>query len=415
LTESLRDSAKNLIRYGEMSMTAITGRYVALIPARGGSRGIPLKNIAPIGGKPLVYWVTSACSASRHLSEVFISTESEEIRRCVAGMDLPRVRIIGRSSQTASDDASTESAFLEFAEAHSFDHAVLVQATSPLLTSREIDAAIEKYASSGADSLLSVVRTKRFIWTEAGDRAQPANYNPVKRPRRQDWRGQLVENGALYLTSRERLLTSGCRMSGDIAVYEMAPETIVELDESWEWDVIDSLLRLRGRSEQQFAARAAKLKLFCVDVDGTLTDGGMYYNQDGELLKRFDTRDAMGMDRLRKNGLILALLTAEDSRIARSRAAKLKIDEIHVGVNDKERCMDKILNRLGLGWDELGYVGDDLNDLGIIRRAGFSACPSDAAPEVAQAALYVCNKAGGAGAVREVCDMLLAIRNITAP
>jgi N-acylneuraminate cytidylyltransferase len=194
----------------------------------------------------------------------------------------------------------------------------------------------------------------------------------------------------------------------------MAPESVVELDEPWEWDVVDSLLRVRGRATQEFMARASKLKLFCVDVDGTLTDGGMYYSQDGELLKRFDTRDGMGMHLLRENGIILAILTAEDSRIAQSRAAKLQIDEVHVGVKDKEQCMETILNRLGVGWDELGYVGDDLNDLGIIRRAGFSACPNDAAPEVMLVATYVCAKAGGRGVVREVCDILIAARNVAA-
>ena len=391
-------------------MTRIPGKFVALIPARGGSRGIPLKNIASIGGKPLVYWVAAACSESRHLSETFISTESEEISRCVAGMNLRRLNIIGRSQPTATDDASTESALLEFAKAHLFDHVVLVQATSPLLTSREIDEAIAAYVSRGADSLLSVVRTKSFMWTEADGVVRPANYDPTKRPRRQDWRGQLVENGALYITSRDHLLSSGCRLSGTIAAYEMSPESVVELDEPWEWDVVDSLLRVRGRTTQEFMARASKLKLFCVDVDGTLTDGGMYYSQDGELLKRFDTRDGMGMHLLRENGIILAILTAEDSRIAQSRAAKLQIDEVHVGVKDKEQCMETILNRLGVGWDELGYVGDDLNDLGIMRRAGFSACPNDAAPEVVQDALYVCRKAGGSGAVREVCDLLLVAR-----
>jgi len=161
--------------------------------------------------------------------------------------------------------------------------------------------------------------------------------------------------------------------------------------------VRDELARLFARSP---------LKLFATDVDGTLTDGGMYYTEAGEVMKRFDTRDAAGMNRLRRRGFTLAMVTTENSPIVLARARKLGIEHVYVGVEDKEQLMDELLARLALTWDQLCYVGDDLNDLPVIQKAGFSACPCDAMPEVTRHVSCICLRRGGHGAVREVCDLI---------
>lgn len=385
---------------------------VAFIPARGGSRGIPLKNIATIGGKPLIYWVARACSESRSVDEVYVATENEKIRRCVEAMALDKVRVVERGSETATDEASSESALMEFAQSREFDHVVLIQATSPLLTSGDIDGAVDVFRQGGFDSLLTVVRTKRFLWKEENENVVPANYDPARRPRRQDWKGQMVENGALYITSRRHLIESGLRLSGRIGAFEMSAESYFELDEPDDWQYVDHVLRSRNRMTVKLSQAAKRIKLFCVDVDGTMTDGGMYFGHDGEVMKRFNTRDALGMRLLREHGIDLAIITAEDSAIVQSRARKLKIDDVHLGVEDKEALVEMLLKRRNLSWEELGYIGDDVNDLGVMRRAGLAACPHDAVPEVAVAARYVCNEFGGRGAVREVCDLILEARSI---
>jgi N-acylneuraminate cytidylyltransferase len=159
---------------------------------------------------------------------------------------------------------------------------------------------------------------------------------------------------------------------------------------------------------EALARAAAATRVFCVDVDGTLTDGGMYYTDAGEAMKRFNTRDAMGMGRLRERGIQLAIVTSEDSPIVLARARKLNIPHVFVGVKDKVGVLEGLLKDLGFTWEQLAYVGDDLNDLPVIRKAGFSACPADAAPEVARSATYVCKARGGHGAVREVCNLILA-------
>jgi N-acylneuraminate cytidylyltransferase len=391
-----------------MARTAEGPRIVALIPARGGSRSIPLKNVALLGGRPLVYWAAAACSGSRRLAATFVSTDSPAIRDCVEGFRMERVHVIGRSPATATDEASTESALLEFAGGHDCDHVVLVQATSPLLESADLDRAIEMYLSSGADSLVSVVRSRRFLWEERGGGVAPLNYDPRRRPRRQEWGGLLVENGAFTITSRERLLESGCRVSGRIVGYEMRPATLFELDEPEDWPILEALLGSRARGPD--LALLASIRALCVDVDGTLTDGGMYYSEQGESMKRFQTRDAMGMSLLRRDGVVLALVTSEDSPIVLRRAQKLEIEHVFLGVQDKESCLDRFLAEQRLRWEELAFVGDDLNDLGAFRRAGFAACPADAVPEVLRGAHHVCRNRGGRGAVREVCDLIREAR-----
>ena len=148
----------------------------------------------------------------------------------------------GRDAATATDTASTESAMLAFAEAQDdFEHIVLVQATSPLLTADDLAGGIEKYETGGYDSLLSVVRQKRFLWQEQDGTAAPVNYDPQHRLRRQEMEGFLVENGAFYITTRARLLETRCRISGRIGTCEMPEPTYFEIDEPSDWGIMEGL------------------------------------------------------------------------------------------------------------------------------------------------------------------------------
>lgn len=219
---------------------------VAFIPVRGGSKSIPLKNIRELCGKPLVYWVLKAASGCPQIDCIYVSTDSEQIKNVVEAFQLPRVVVIGRSPKTATDTASTESAMLEFADRYRFDHIVLVQATSPLLTSEDLTRGFERYSSKETDSVLSAVIQKRFHWKmEENGFFAPDNYDVYRRPRRQEFEGYWVENGAFYITSRESLLKSKNRISGNIRVCEMSEESLWEIDEPVDWFVIEQLLQRR--------------------------------------------------------------------------------------------------------------------------------------------------------------------------
>lgn len=222
---------------------------VAFIPVRGGSKSIPLKNIKPINGKPLVYWTVKAASQCKYIDKVYVATDSDEIKKTVESFKaedaiFTKVEVIGRSAESASDTASTESAMLEFAEKYDFENIVLVQATSPLLKADDLDKGFEAFNTEGTDSVLSTVRQKRFNWqiNEEGY-AYPTNYDVFKRPRRQEFDGYLVENGAFYISSKEDLLRTKNRISGNIKAVEMPEETFFEIDEPSDWIIIEGLMK----------------------------------------------------------------------------------------------------------------------------------------------------------------------------
>jgi 3-deoxy-D-manno-octulosonate 8-phosphate phosphatase (KDO 8-P phosphatase) len=158
-------------------------------------------------------------------------------------------------------------------------------------------------------------------------------------------------------------------------------------------------------------ARLKKIKLLATDVDGVLTDSGMYYAENGDEMKKFNTRDGMGMVMLRDFGIKVGIITREDTRIVERRAMKLKITDLFQGTRDKVAAMETLMKRHGLQWEEVAFIGDDVNDLALLKRVGFAAAPADAAPQNKKIAHYITEKKGGEGCVREICDMLLEVHN----
>lgn len=379
---------------------------VAFIPVRGGSKSIPLKNIKPMNGKPLVYWTINAACKCRYIDKVYVSTDSTEIEQVVSNFSLEKVEVIGRSAETASDTASTESAMLEFAERVEFDHIVLIQATSPLLTSEDLTGGFDLYFQEDTDSVLSVVPQKRFNWKKGGKGFfEPLNYNYYSRPRRQDFDGYYTENGAFYITSKERLVHYKNRISGNIRAYEMSEDTFFEIDEPDDWMIIEQLLK--KRKEKSNAKEKRKIKMFLTDCDGCLTDGGMYYTENGDEIKKFSTLDGMGISLLKEKGIITGIITGETTHIVERRARKLKIDEVHQGIKNKLEIVDQLCKKYGITREEIAYVGDDINDLDVLCNIGFACTVNSAQRAVKERVDYVSPYKGGEGAVRDIIERIL--------
>lgn len=227
-------------------------KNIAFIPVRGGSKSIPLKNIKLINGKPLVYWTTKAACECEQIDRVYISTDSEQIRSTVKDFCFDKVTIVSRSAETASDTASTESAMLEFAEQYEFENIVLIQATSPLLTAEELERGFRVFKESGCDSVFSAVRRYQFLWTSTPDgTVRPYNYDIFHRPRRQEYDGYLIENGAFYITSKKSLISSGNRISGNIRALEVNDDSLFEIDNPGDWNIIEALMSRRYVVEDQ--------------------------------------------------------------------------------------------------------------------------------------------------------------------
>ena len=149
------------------------------------------------------------------------------------------------------------------------------------------------------------------------------------------------------------------------------------------------------------------IRLLATDVDGVLTDGGMYDAESGDEWKKFNTRDGMGLKLLQQAGVITAIVTRERTKLVTRRAEKLEIGELHQGVMDKVSLVREMVARHGLTMSQVAYIGDDVNDLEALQVVGFSATPADGMPQIIAAVDYVCQKKGGEGAVREIIEMIL--------
>ncbi len=215
---------------------------IAFIPVRGGSKSIPLKNIKMLAGYPLVYWTAMAANNAKCIDKVIIATDSDEIKNTVKNFNFNKVEVYDRDPDNAQDLSTTESVMLEFINKQKFnddDNLFLIQATSPLLKTRFIDEMYEQFLSEKADSALSCVITKRFFWSEDGC---SINYDYMNRPRRQDFKGVLMENGACYINSVKNILKCKNRLFGKISVYKMPEYTAAEIDEPDDFIIIEKLM-----------------------------------------------------------------------------------------------------------------------------------------------------------------------------
>lgn len=382
-------------------------RTVAFIPVRGGSKSIPLKNIKLIAGKPLVCWTIEAAIACDDIDKVYVATDSEEIKKTVNSFMYKKVEVIGRSKHTATDTASTETAMLDFAGKYEFDNIVLIQATSPLLKQEDLAEGYKLYCKENVDSVVAAVRQKRFLWeVDENGWGHSVNYDVFHRPRRQEFSGYLVENGAFYITSKKALLESQNRISGNVCVYEMSEETYFEIDEPSDWLIIEMQLRNRIKGNQVNEG-ISQIKMFLTDCDGCLTDGGMYYSETGDEIKKFNTKDGMGFQLLREKGIITGIITGENRKINERRAEKLKVDELHQGITNKVDVINKLCQKYHINPGQVVYVGDDLNDLEALNFVGVGCCVKNAHEDLKRVATYISNKNGGDGAVREIIEMIL--------
>ncbi|MCD8290075.1 MAG: N-acylneuraminate cytidylyltransferase [Prevotella sp.] len=379
---------------------------IAFIPVRGGSKSIPLKNIKPFCGKPLVCWNIEALEASEKVDEIIVATDSDKIEDVVLAQNYRKTKIYHRSAENACDTASTESVMLEYIDYANLSEDtifMLVQATSPLTETQHFSEALELYAKGEYDSILTCVRNYRFFWNANGT---SMNYDYLNRPRRQNFDGLLMENGAFYINTVRNILKNGNRLGGNIGIYEMPEYTATEIDEPDDWIILENLMQKHVLSKQ--VKEKKDIKLFISDVDGTLTDGGMYYSENGDELKKFNTRDGMGFQMLREKGIKTGIITSENTKIVENRAKKLNVDFLIQGKRDggKLAAVKEICEKENISLSETAYIGDDINCIELLSNVGFAACPADACIRVKNIPqILIMSRNGGDGCVREFIDV----------
>ena len=240
---------------------------IAFIPARGGSKSIEGKNIKLFCGKPLIFWNLQELQNS-DVDEIIVATDSDKIKSVVNSFGFTKVRVYDRSSENSQFTSSTESVMLEYINSSNLsdsDTFMLVQATSPFTQTIHFNDGLELFKNH--DSILSCCVSKKFAWKEDG---QALNYDIYNRPRRQDYKGDLIENGAFYISSVSDIKETGNRISGKIGIYQMPEYTCTEIDEIEDWIVAEYLMErfFLNQKKRDFS----KIKIFLSDVDGVLTD-----------------------------------------------------------------------------------------------------------------------------------------------
>ncbi|MCK9254392.1 MAG: N-acylneuraminate cytidylyltransferase [Bacteroidales bacterium] len=380
---------------------------IAFVPVRSGSKSIKNKNIKILNGKPLFFWVLNALENAREINKIILATDSDAYAEIAKSFNFSKLEIYARNPENANDTASTESVVLEYLEKANLNNQdifVLAQATSPLTRSEDFDNALGQFIYSGNDSMLSCVKSKRFFWDKD---ANPINYDYKKRPRRQDFDGMFMENGAFYINKVENILKDKNRLSGNIGIYEMPEYSAIEIDEAIDWKIVEVLL-----AEQNAIKRSqiSDIKLFMSDVDGVLTDAGMYYSENGDELKKFCTHDGMGIKLLKEKGLKVGIITTEDRQLNRNRANKLKLDYHFHGETNKLETIKNLCKELNISLSEVAYIGDDVNDFELLSAVGLAACPANSVEKIKNIPNIIhLSKKGGEGAVREFVEIVVSI------
>ncbi|MFX1534859.1 MAG: HAD-IIIA family hydrolase [Promethearchaeota archaeon] len=381
---------------------------VSIIPARGGSKSIPRKNLKKLMGKPLIAWSIEQSLSSHYVNQTIVSTEDSEIAQVSAKYG---AKVIIRPRELSRDTTPTELVLVDVLDRLSKEgvkphYIVLLQPTSPIRRPGDIDQAIKMLIDESGDSLLSVCENRSFFWSREN---KPLNYDYRTRPRRQDKQWEFVENGSIYVTKREILLKEKIRLGGNILTYVMPNWASVEIDTPFDFEIAKFIARQKLPAVIE---NIYKVKLAIFDVDGVFTDGSVYVDEHGHELLRFSRIDGKGIEMLDKAGVKIAAITSEDTTIVKERMKKLNIRYVYTGVRNKEQVYEFLKKEFALKDDEIAYSGDDLGDLSVIKKAGFAACPLNAVDGVKCECHYISPYKGGAGFVRDICDLIIQSKEV---
>jgi YrbI family 3-deoxy-D-manno-octulosonate 8-phosphate phosphatase len=398
---------------------------LALIPARGGSKGIPGKNIRSFAGFPLIVWSIAAAKQSELVTRIIVSTDDPAIAAVAReyGAEAPFLRPAEISQDTTTDLPVFEHAlkWLEDVEGYRPEIVVQLRPTSPIRPRSMLDDAIRILLEhADADCVRGVVPAAQNpfkMWRFNGE-TKPLNAllevegipEPYNAPRQVlppvYWQTGHIDAIRVSTITRKRSLT------GDV-IYPLLidPAYTVDIDTLPDWVKYEALAYSDLSMVSPGSARRSmpqNVKLIICDFDGVVTDNHVLTDQDGKESVIASRSDSMHIPRLRELGVETMIISSEVNPVVQARAKKMKVEFIHgVGMQDKGRVMREVLERKNIAAQEVIYIGNDLNDLPCFEIAGWSVAVADAYPELIRAADHVLTRNGGHGAVRELCELVL--------
>ncbi|MER8069049.1 acylneuraminate cytidylyltransferase [Streptomyces sp. NPDC094034] len=387
---------------------------LAVIPARGGSKGVPAKNLAPVGGVPLVVRAVRACLAARRVTDVVVSTDDAAIAEAArtAGAE-----VVLRPAAIAGDTATSEAAVLHAMDAYgamrgkTAEVVLLVQCTSPFITADDLDGVAGAVTEDGADSALTVAPTHGFIWRQdsAGSADAGAsggygvNHDKANRPRRQDRPQEYLETGAAYAMRAEGFRAAKHRFFGHTALVTTDPARVLEIDDPHD------LARARALApllDPAVLPTYDDIDAVVLDFDGTQTDDKVFVDSDGREMVAVHRGDGLGIAALRRSELKLLILSTEQNPVVAARARKLQVPVLH-GIDRKDVALKQWCDEHGIAPERVLYVGNDVNDLPCFGLVGWPVAVASAHDAVRAAARAVTTTPGGEGAIREIAAWIL--------
>jgi N-acylneuraminate cytidylyltransferase len=388
---------------------------IAIILARGGSKGIPNKNLIDFVGKPLLAWSILQARAATAVDAVFVSSDSPAILEVAALYGASPIR---RPDELATDNASSEAALIHaldiIAKEQGADPGTVVflQPTSPMREPSDIDGAVAAFHSQGADSLFTdAVLDDLCAWHEEDGVLKGKTFDPFNRGRRQDRKPLYLENGSIYVFKPALLRNAGNRLGGKIARYTMPYWKSFQIDTLENVELCEYYFRkhlLPYWRAREASIGTFKPDLIVYDFDGVMTDNRVLVLQDGTEGVLANRADGWGVEQLRKAGFRQIILSTETNSVVCTRAKKLQIEAVQ-GSGDKARDLVTYCQANGIDLEKVLYVGNDVNDLEAMRLAGYSVAPADAHPEVLKIAKHATNACGGEGVIKELSEWLLLV------
>jgi len=386
-------------------MSIVAKSAIAIIPARGGSKGIPNKNLQTVGGVTLLARTISACLKSESIATVYVSTDSDDIAAVALNNG---AQVIRRPADISGDTASSESALLhslnEIEKTSSLPKNVLfAQCTSPFITHTDIDGILDLLKDH--DSALTVTHNHAFIWRRDNTgNAVGINHDSAIRLPRQQLDPEYKETGALYAMNIDQFRKCGHRFFGRIGMYEVPADRSMEIDEPEDLRLANTLEIQEKSMPSRESLQAIKAVVF--DFDGVMTDDQVYITETGEEMVMASRSDGMGISALKNAGLKLLILSKERNPVVARRAEKLQIEVIQA-CDNKLEALTEWLSKNQLPLSQCAYVGNDINDLQCMQAVKLAIAPIDAHPLATQAAHWRLTRAGGKGAIRELSDAII--------
>ena len=383
-------------------MITPAGAVVAIIPARGGSKGVTAKNLRPVGGVPLVVRAIRSALACDRIDEVVVTTDDAAIAETARAAG---ARVVDRPAGLAADESTSESALLHALDSLEGEgvHAgivVFVQATSPFIDPSSLGRAVDR-VRAGEDVVFSAIETHAFLWRLGDEGATGFNHDHSFRPRRQDRDAQFQETGAFYAMRADGFRAGGYRFFGRVGV------ELVEEAHAIEIDTLEQL-SLASALASTLDARPHSIDVDAVvtDFDGVHTDDRVLVGQDGSEFVLANRSDGMGVRLLREAGVSVLILSTEANPVVAARARKLGVPVVH-GLADKAGALLDWAQASGVSLERTAYLGNDVNDLGCLALVGWPVATADAHPLVRSAARVVLTRSGGDGAVRELAELAM--------